>query len=56
MTVIIILLIASVVSSVLVVAAGILSSRSTTPDEFVETYLITEAGELPAEAATTPVE
>ncbi len=39
MTLIIVLLIASVVSSVLVVAAGILSSRSTAPEEFVETYV-----------------
>ncbi len=49
MTLVIILLIASVLSSVLVVAAGILSSRSTTPDEFVETYVMTETGEMPGE-------
>lgn len=49
MTLIIILLVASVVSSVLVVAAGILSSRTTAPDEFVETYSLAETGELPGE-------
>lgn len=49
MTLIIVLLIASVVSSVLVVAAGILSSRSTGPEEFIETYGMAEPGELPVE-------
>lgn len=49
MTIIIALLIASVVSSVLVVAAGILSSRSTGPEEFVETYMSDDSGDLPAE-------
>lgn len=49
MTLIVILLIASIVSSVLVVAAGILSSRSTAPEEFVETYGMAEPGEIPAE-------
>jgi hypothetical protein len=49
MTLIVVLLIASVVSSVLVVAAGILSSRSTGPEEFVEIYAPAEAGDLPVE-------
>lgn len=55
MTLIVILLIASVVSSVLVVAAGILSSRSTGPEDFVETYALAEAVELPADGLA-PVE
>lgn len=54
MTLIVVLLIASIVSSVLVVAAGILSSRSTAPEEFVETYSVAESGELPAEGLASP--
>ncbi|MEZ4515463.1 MAG: hypothetical protein R3C44_01030 [Chloroflexota bacterium] len=49
MTLLIVLLIASVVSSVLVVAAGILSSRSTGPEEYVEVYAPIEVNELPAD-------
>ncbi len=45
MTLFMVLLVASVLSSILVVAAGVLSSRMTPAEEYVETYLIDEQEE-----------
>lgn len=45
MTLFLVLLIASVLSSILVVAAGVLSSRMTPAEEYVETYIIDEQEE-----------
>lgn len=42
MTLFIVLIIASFLSSILVIAAGILSSRMTPAEEYVETYFVEE--------------
>ena len=48
MTLFLVLLVASVLSSILVVAAGVLSSRMTPAEEYVETYFV-DAHEEPLE-------
>lgn len=45
MTLFLVLLVASVLSSILVVAAGVLSSRMTPAEEYVESYLIDDEEE-----------
>lgn len=55
MTIIILVLVASVLSSILVVAAGILSSRTDRRERYVESYFEV-AADLPGDVRPEPAE